>query len=505
MSGLANTSIAVIDQSVSNPAGLEGVSGVLGITERGPLAKPTLVRSWTEFKRHFGGFVDYSDFPLYCWRALQYGAPLLVSRVAHYTDISDDGTIVGTKATGTITVSSDSVVITAKNIGSWGNGITVTTVAAASGTANKVDITVKLTGYSELDQTVFDVSNDPDATERANLNKKLVLVDIADPTGVIPVGSVTLTTGDEDYSGIVSADYIGNATSGLGLNAFDDEPSPVRICAFEEYGSTFEVALRDYALLRKDFLGILRTPGNIDGDEAVNFRNKTGTYSSGTVIDTWRCRLFWGDITVYDPLIEQDKDIHCIGDVIGLMGRRDNETKPWLAVAGATRGVIRDTRGVVYNIGTAARKTEADDVIRAGIDAIIQNEYGTLIWSNNTLQKKATLLQNGNVAELVIHLQNNLDSITKFETFEPNDLDTWRKVHRKVVDFMETVKTGRGVHDYKYEGDQDVDNIVNASINSSATIANNEYRFNLHIKPVGAIQFMVIGVVVNNVDTVFEL
>jgi len=57
--GIARTEIEITDLSVLIATGLKGVIGVLGITERGPVNTPTLIGSWIEYQRVFGGLVDY--------------------------------------------------------------------------------------------------------------------------------------------------------------------------------------------------------------------------------------------------------------------------------------------------------------------------------------------------------------------------------------------------------------------------------------------------------------
>ena len=90
---------------------------VQGETARGEIGKPIFVRNEIEFKRELGGRIEHSDFPLYCIRMLNAGCRLWVSRVGHYTDITDKLTKTGTKGTGSAT-----------------NGLTAEVRAKATGT-----------------------------------------------------------------------------------------------------------------------------------------------------------------------------------------------------------------------------------------------------------------------------------------------------------------------------------------------------------------------------------
>ena len=102
LNGLDKTEINIQDLSVIVSAGLKGIVGVLGVTERGIVGKPVLIGSWLDFTREFGGLLTTSDFPLLCRRSLEAGGLLKVCRVGHYTNLADKTTLTGVKASATI-------------------------------------------------------------------------------------------------------------------------------------------------------------------------------------------------------------------------------------------------------------------------------------------------------------------------------------------------------------------------------------------------------------------
>lgn len=67
-------------------------------TLKGPLAEATLIRSWTEYERIFGGLSASFDDAHWAQFALDSGCELIVSRVVHATDPNDIATITATKA-----------------------------------------------------------------------------------------------------------------------------------------------------------------------------------------------------------------------------------------------------------------------------------------------------------------------------------------------------------------------------------------------------------------------
>jgi hypothetical protein len=100
--GLPRVIVTEKDLSYYVDTVMKGISCVAGVTEKGPVGKPMLVSSETQYARIFGGELKNSDFPLVCKRALAYGAGLWVSRVAHYNDATDASTLTARAASVTL-------------------------------------------------------------------------------------------------------------------------------------------------------------------------------------------------------------------------------------------------------------------------------------------------------------------------------------------------------------------------------------------------------------------
>ncbi len=77
--------------------------GMIGIAEKGPINKPTLVTSWEQFMRKFGSYIA-DGYLAYAARAFfdNGGQVLYVNRVAHYTDPADKTTLAAKKASVTL-------------------------------------------------------------------------------------------------------------------------------------------------------------------------------------------------------------------------------------------------------------------------------------------------------------------------------------------------------------------------------------------------------------------
>lgn len=503
--GIARTDIEIQDLSVLTTSGLRGIIGVSGITERGPVNKPTLVGSWLEFVRIFGGLIDNDLFPLLCRRALEAGGRLMVNRVAHYTDITDKTTLAGTAAS--LEIGTGGPLLEAISIGAWGNDVTVQIAPAGNGAPNEFDITVDIAGYpdeSEFIQNVPEVLT-PEAIGTFNGTSALLKFTADSATKSITTTAATaLTSGAEDQSLITDVDYIGDPTQGLGINAFDEIADIVKIAIPAKAVPAIDIALAAYADARKDIIAVLRTPVGVNGQGMLDYRNGTGSFSH-TPVDTWRAHMWAGGLRINHPVTGEEIEIPEIGDVLGLYSAKDNNAVEWFAVSGSRRGRVRNALGVVFNLGSAARQATADQVDNNGINAVIQHpSFGVVLWGNSTMQRQRTSLVNANISELLIYLTRELRPLIESELFQPNDPDTWKAIHRKVTPLLDAVVDGRGISDYSYDGDQNVDNVNQAQVNKLKDIDAGRYVFNLFIKPIAAAKYLGVKISVTNSGVDFE-
>ena len=114
-------------------------------------------------------------------------------------------------------------------------------------------------------------------------------------------------------------------------------------------------------------------------------------------------------------------------------------------------------------------------------------------------------MKHANVAELIIFLVRGLRPIIQSELFQPNDIETWKAILRKVKPFMDAVKDGRGIWEYLYQGDQDIDILEDAVVNTPDGIDAGKYEFNLFVKPKIAMKYIGLKVAVSNSGVSFDV
>lgn len=189
--------------------------GMIGIAEKGPINKPTLVTSWEQFVRKFGSYIA-DGYLAYAARAFfdNGGQVLYVNRVAHYDPPSDPYSLYAIKSEvmlmdreaayaslTTGTSGTNRITWRAKNIGSLGNNIQIAVVKSGNNTPLSVSvsgqtITVNLAtdasgnATSTCSQVVTAVNNNAPAFALV----QAILVD----TGVVGPFSATRLTGGQD-------------------------------------------------------------------------------------------------------------------------------------------------------------------------------------------------------------------------------------------------------------------------------------------------------------------
>jgi hypothetical protein len=420
-------------------------------------------------------------------------------------DASDNTTVVGTKPTATVA----GIVFTGKTVGVYEANVSIK--PAANLVTDQFDITVELVGFPELTKKLLNVPKVISTTVAATLSSKLVYVTFA--AGTIAMATTggqtaelntgTVTGGSYDISAIVDADYVGDSTAGTGIHSFDSENFDY-ICLPHKAIPALDTALINYVDTRQDCQAVLRTPVGADGTAIVDYREGTGTYTHAAH-NTWRGRMFTGGLNINHPVTGVETEISEVGDVLGVLAVKDNKFKAWLAAAGRKRGKIRNCNGVVYDLGTAGRSTQADLVDIHGVNMVINHQtFGTVVWGNSTLQKEDTLLKHANVADLIMFIQKVSKPIIDLELFDPNDMDTWKTVYRGIKDMMDEIKRQRGCWNWIFQGDQDASTVEECVVNTGANIDAGQWLFNLWVQPKVGMKYVGMRVVVTNSNVKFE-
>jgi phage tail sheath protein FI len=450
---------------------IEGVStstaGFVGETERGT-TRPTLVTSWTEYERSFGGCLDRPPFNRtnaylpYAVRGFfdNGGSRLYIARVVGHTAVAarvDLGTIV----------------VQALGEGLWGNNVIVSVRAATAAHA-----ATRTAAWFRLQVAYY----------RDGVPTRSTLVDPFDPT---QLGNPRRIAPDvlEDFDNLTSrsddqnyAPSVVNARSRLiqistCIARPGDIPFPgVRL----QNGSDVAATLTDYAgqgeadPTRRRGLGALSTidevsllaapdemviPGLrdhlIDVCEAMKNRFAVLAADRGvTSIATLRPPRDTAYAAFYFPWVRVPSAqapgghqlVPPVGHVAGIYARVDVERGVHKAPANeVVRGILtRDVDGhtpLEFTVSTH----DGDILNQRGVNVIRDFRSagrGIRVWGARTMASDATW-RYINVRRLFIFVEQSIDRGTQWVVFEPNSEPTWKAIRRTITNFLATVwRTG---------------------------------------------------------------
>ena len=178
--------------------------------------------------------------------------------------------------------------------------------------------------------------------------------------------------------------------------------------------------------------------------------------------------------------------------------RSDEVAFPWLAPAGARRGVIDNASRLGY-INAQTGEFESIATGQGLRDTLYENKInpitflpgvGITNYGNKTESAIASALDRINVARLVAYIRGRLNEIGRNFVFEPNDQITRNEITNAIDGLMQDLVAKRGLYDYLI--------VCDLSNNTPARIDRNELYVDIAIEPVKAVEFIYIPVRIKN-------
>lgn len=485
--------------------------GVSGITTMGPVNEPQVIPNAERFREVFGGYHPDNNFVLKCMRLLSAGVKLVVNRIGHYPTITDPLSLTGSKATFTLSVSSDSLVVNARHVGAGYNGTQVAITAAESGQANLYDITVTTPlGYTE---TLRDVEQAPSVERLAELNERLQYVELGTLTGNLPVASGTLTGGEQDVSEIVEQDYIGDSGAKNGWYAFAPVEDIFRMANIAIASPDVDVALAQYAQARAAAGMPVRfhiaAPATAQAQAQLDYRLGQGIYNH-SAIDTYLGSMVGSGFRITDPTDTKRRlNISALVDVLIRQAQKDENEGPWFSAAGYDRGrITTPNNGLLYNAGATDEADNFKELNKNGINQVIERNGSFYYFGNTTLlRNRSKLLSKENIADLAVFIQREFKPILETVNFEPNDPPSWKALYRRarlLIDELVTRRAifpGEGVN-WAWVGDQDAQGVQDVQYNKLSDINLGIYKVRFIFTPISAIEKVALDATITDSTTV---
>ena len=465
-----------VEEVQLGPRPIEGVStstaGMAGETERGP-TRPTLVTSWPDYTRWFGGYIDrpfagrapaLNHFLPYAVRGFfdNGGQRLFVARVIGDAAVAAAITLNGAPGPTTIR---------ANGKGDWGNKV--------------------LVAVSPASAAPFAAPNSPVATWfriRFLYYKDGIPAPFVDPTDPDQLANPDRRTPDafEDFDNLSPdstqqnfARTVINGASQL-VEVVDCQGAPDAV-AFPDaplQGGTYVAATRDDYLdantanpeERKGFAG-LSTVREISlvavPDEVVinqlaldlqdicdRMRDRFAILSDqgpSSVVQNIRPLRDSSYGAIYYPWVrvmaphtpDGTKLVPAVGHVAGIYARVDVERGVHKAPANeVVRGIVsRDLNGGRKPLSHTLTKAEHDILNPRGVNVI--RDFRTdgrdiRVWGARTMSSDS-MWKYINVRRLFIFIEQSIDRGTQWAVFEPNSEPTWIAIVTSISNFLRTV------------------------------------------------------------------
>ncbi|HEV8325051.1 MAG TPA: phage tail sheath C-terminal domain-containing protein [Myxococcota bacterium] len=452
------------------PSGVRTITGVatsitafVGRTKWGPVAEPTLLGSFGEFERKFGGL--WQDSPLsYAVRDfyLNGGSQALIVRLFK-PGVSTDGvaktaSLGGAYGSGSAGGGGGGLLLEASSPGEWGNKLTVSVdtnvpgdssgVAARLGvaTADLFNLTVTYDGVQEVVVRNVTVKESARRVDRVlEQESRLVRVQKSIVTGLplLPLPAVATNvpfTGGSDSVALTSTELIGSEGDKTGLFSLEKAdlfnllciPPDTRAGATPDtvYQAAFKYCEKRRAMLVVDSDGTWNSPSAaLAGVTTMGLTGPAGRNAA----------IYFPRVVEADPLREGQPDtfVPC-GIVAGVMAATDATRGVWKAPAGidaAMTGVQRLSVDLT-DLENGTLNDEGVNCFRAF------PVFGRVVWGARTMRGANQLADEYKyvpVRRLALYIEESLYRGLKWVVFEGNDEPLWAQIRLNVGAFMHTL------------------------------------------------------------------
>jgi phage tail sheath protein FI len=446
----------------------------------------TLVNSWYEFTKYFGGYnATYpATFQVGSFFA-NGGRELYVQRLLAANAVAASRNIINGSA--------QIATVTSKNAGTDGNNLRVVVTAGSvsgtftltlykeSGVANDISDDVLLERYENI---VFDDATSSDFAETViNLVSPNIEIEVlaSGLSGTDPVAATYPLTSGSNGTATAATDY--TAYKGTSDSVFErftslDRPLVVFLPVANALASgtvgVFDAAT-SWAEENNGFV-VIGTDPDLTVANAVSF--------AGSLTDTSNAAVYYPNIFISDPLGRSSgalRKIEPTGAVVGLYLSTDASRGVFKAPAGISTPVL----GIV-SVEKTFTSAELDtmNASTSPVNPIRQIPgAGLSVMGARTLKQDGTANKYVNMRRSLIYIRKNLKNLTEFALFENNDERLWARINTNIGSFLSEYRNQGGLRGATQSQAYFVK--CDAENNSDADIANGE----VHIQVGVALQY----------------
>ena len=172
---------------------------------------------------------------------------------------------------------------------------------------------------------------------------------------------------------------------------------------------------------------------------------------------------------------------------LGALAKTDNETHPWFAPAGFSRGALESISSIDVRLNAADR----DTLYEAKINPIANfPNKQFVIFGQKTSQLARTALDRVNVRRLVLEVKRRIGLIAQRLLFEQNNDITRQSFIESATSQLASIQINQGIEDFRV--------VMDRTNNSAEDIDNNRLNGKIIIVPTRAVEFIAIDFVITN-------
>lgn len=408
------------------------------------------------------------------------------------------------------TVSNNVLTATATSDGTWGNrlALVVSGVDAVNDTFNLavyergylVERYEKLVKAPEL---LADGTDNPKFVEHAinSVSTRITITnDITTGQTLLPAAnpqatSTSLAGGTDGVASITNpSTFIGvsDAVGSTGLQLFrNPERVDVNLLMVPGIASPPVInAMFDICTFRHDCMALVDPPFGLTPQEMVDWIN--GASGDHAAFNTSYAAVYWPWAQIYDPVNKKSVWTAPSGHISYVYAYTDYNAETWFAPAGLNRGHLSTPIKMEY-VPTLG---ERDLLYQNNVNPIATFiRDGINVWGQKTLQRLPTALDRVNVRRLMLYLEKVVATAARGLVFEPSDRTTWIQMVNLIEPFLESVKSRRGVMEFKVVCDE--------TTNTSDVIDRNEMNVRIYIRPTKSSEFIGIDFILTDSGTAF--
>lgn len=427
------------------------VAAFVGLAEKGPINKPTLVSNWTQYVDIFGEFVpgSYLAHAVYGYY-LNGGNNCYVVRIGSSAEAKAPAAVTSGRGAAKQIGPAQAVIgqlrFTSQDKSSKPRTISVE-IADPGGDSPSEDqfkIVIAVDGKeTETFDNVTTRRGENNAATKVNTQSKLISIEeltsgsaLAKPDkGTVALASPPPAEEAPSATDLGAADYIGDAaarTGFSGLEAVDDITMvavPDLVAALEQGAidrETFkavQLAVIAHCELMGDRMAILDPPPGLNAQQIKDWRVDEAGY------DSKYATLYWPEVKVFDPVSASNVFVPPSGHIAGIWARSDSERGVHKAPANEViRGAI--------DLETQITRAEHDLLNPVGINCVRSFPgRGIRVWGARTLSSDPAW-RYVNVRRLFNYLEESILLGTQWVVFEPNDDALWGRIRRTIAAFL---------------------------------------------------------------------